>query len=97
MSTSGTAGFSYTEVDDVSRTLAVFGFYVSVIALASYTLKERLYLSDALIALLLGVAVGPIGWKLILPLDWMEGNQELTGGSWACSAGLNVRYIAAKN
>lgn len=81
MSTSGSAGFSYTEVDDVSRTLAVFGFYVSVIALASYTLKERLYLSDALIALLLGIAVGPIGWKLVLPLDWTDGNVEVRGES----------------
>lgn len=78
MSTSGGAGFSYTEVDDVSRTLAVFGFYVSVIALASYTLKERLYLSDALIALLLGIAVGPIGWNLVSPSTWMEHDTELT-------------------
>lgn len=81
MSTSGSTGFSYTEVDDVSRTLAVFGFYVSVIALASYTLKERLYLSDALIALLLGVAVGPIGWNLVSPLDWTSGDTELRGVS----------------
>lgn len=77
MSTSAEVGFDYTEVDDVSRTLAVFGFYVSVIALASYTLKERLYLSDALIALLLGVAVGPIGWNLISPLRWMGNDEEL--------------------
>ena len=63
-------GHTYVEVDDVSRTLAVFGFYVSVIGLASYTLKERMYMSDALIALLLGIAVGPIAWNLVSPWDW---------------------------
>lgn len=81
MSTSAGVGFDYTEVDDVSRTLAVFGFYVSVIALASYTLKERLYLSDSLIALLLGVAVGPIGWNIVNPLDWTDGDEEMRGES----------------
>jgi hypothetical protein len=72
-------GLSYIEVDDVSRTLAVFGFYVAVIGLASYTLKERLYLSDALIALLLGIAVGPIGWNLVNPSDWVDYNVEIRG------------------
>lgn len=69
-------GLDYIEVDDVSRTLAVFGFYVSVLGLASYTLKERLYMSDALIALLLGIAVGPIGWNLVSPWDWTNYNEE---------------------
>lgn len=70
-------GSEYIEVDDVSRTLAVLGFYVSVIGLASYTLKERLYMSDALIALLIGVAVGPIAWNLVSPFDWTNYDNEL--------------------
>lgn len=76
-----THGSEYIEVDDVSRTLAVLGFYVSVIGLVSYTVKERLYMSDALLALIIGIGVGPIGWNLISPWDWTDNNEEIRSKS----------------
>lgn len=71
-------GIEYVDLNDVSRTLCVLGFYVSVIGLASYTIKERLYMSEPLIALLFGVATGPIAWALLDPYDWTGRDIELT-------------------
>jgi NhaP-type Na+/H+ or K+/H+ antiporter len=35
-------------------------------------------MSDALVALLIGVATGPIAWNLVNPSDWTDYNEELT-------------------
>lgn len=67
---------TYVKPDDVSKGLAVLGFYVSVIGLLSYMLKERLYMSDALIAIVVGIIVGPIGWNIVSPWDWTSYNDE---------------------
>ena len=54
--------------------------YISVIGLASYTIKERLYLSEPLVCTLIGIATGPVAWALVDPLDWVSGDVELRSG-----------------
>ncbi|GAA97563.1 uncharacterized protein L969DRAFT_91475 [Mixia osmundae IAM 14324] len=66
-----------TDVDSISTALAVLGFYIVIIGLGSYTLKEKLYLSDALIAIIVGIIVGPIGTNWISPWIWSDYDEEL--------------------
>ncbi|KAL7950968.1 Sodium/hydrogen exchanger family domain-containing protein [Trichoderma barbatum] len=47
--------------------VAVLGGFVSLFGLVSYLLKENYYLSEALISLLIGVALGPHGANFIRP------------------------------
>ncbi|KAG6038099.1 hypothetical protein E4U41_004549 [Claviceps citrina] len=51
-------------VTDFNVVVAVLGGFVSLFGLVSYLLKERYYMSEALISLLVGVALGPhaAGW-----------------------------------
>lgn len=49
--------------------LASIGFLILATGLASYAIKERLYISQPLLALALGVAIGPFG------LDWIDLNR----------------------
>jgi NhaP-type Na+/H+ or K+/H+ antiporter len=51
------------------------GCYIRARGQLSSILKERAFLSSALIALLLGVAFGPIGTGWINPLEWSGGNE----------------------
>lgn len=64
------ANVVHTDITDVSTIFAVLGFFVVVYGLISYTAKERLYLSEPLIALTVGIITGPhvLGW--IDPLSW---------------------------
>ena len=55
-----------------SKSLGVVGFYICVIGLASYTVKERFFVSDALIALLVGIAVGPVGVSSLFKSDGVD-------------------------
>jgi NhaP-type Na+/H+ or K+/H+ antiporter len=50
--------------------LTVLGVFVSCLGLISYVVKERLYISDSLIALLIGVAFGPLAANLIRPAEY---------------------------
>ncbi|KAH6608092.1 na h antiporter [Trichoderma cornu-damae] len=47
--------------------VAVLGGFISLFGLVSYLLKENYYLSEALISLLIGVALGPHGANFIRP------------------------------
>ncbi|PTB39978.1 hypothetical protein M441DRAFT_47866 [Trichoderma asperellum CBS 433.97] len=47
--------------------VAVLGGFISLFGLVSYLLKENYYLSEALISLLIGVALGPHGADFIRP------------------------------
>ncbi|KAH7123180.1 Sodium/hydrogen exchanger family-domain-containing protein [Dactylonectria macrodidyma] len=52
--------------------VALLGGFVSLFGLVSYLLKENYYLSEALIALLAGVAFGPNGANFIRPDDYAQ-------------------------
>ena len=49
---------------------------VCVVGIVSYILKQRLFIASSVIALLLGVAVGPTGWGWIDPLRWTDGDLD---------------------
>lgn len=47
------------DISNFNVVLTVLGAFVSVFGLISYVVKERLYISDSLVAVLLGIALGP--------------------------------------
>lgn len=60
------------DVSDVSKAFAILGFFIVVYGQISYIVKERLYLSEPLIAVTLGIIVGPyvLGW--LDPMSWSD-------------------------
>lgn len=67
---------SLLQPTDFNIVCAVLGGFVSLFGLVSYFIKERLFLSEALIALLVGIGLGPHGANLIRPLDYASGSPE---------------------
>jgi NhaP-type Na+/H+ or K+/H+ antiporter len=55
---------------------ATLGGFISVFGLVSYLLKEKFYLSEALISTIFGVIFSPHVANLIRPLDYALGNVE---------------------
>jgi NhaP-type Na+/H+ or K+/H+ antiporter len=49
---------------------------ICVIGLVSYTVKERLFMSEALVAVCIGIAFGPVGANWISVDAWTGGNEE---------------------
>ncbi|TKY87330.1 hypothetical protein EX895_004007 [Sporisorium graminicola] len=66
------------EVDltEVSKSLAVLGGFIVIYGLLSYVVKERLYLSEPLLAVTVGIIVGPYVLNWVDPISW--GNAEET-------------------
>ncbi|SPO23450.1 related to Na+/H+-exchanging protein [Ustilago trichophora] len=66
------------EVDltQVSKSLAVLGGFIVIYGLLSYVVKERLYLSEPLLAVTAGIIVGPYVLNWVDPISW--GNTEET-------------------
>lgn len=58
------------DVSNVSKAYAVLGGFIVIYGLVSYVAKDRLYLSEPLIAVTVGIITGPyvLGW--IDPLSW---------------------------
>ncbi|KAK6540241.1 hypothetical protein TWF694_009056 [Orbilia ellipsospora] len=63
-------------VTEFNIVCTVLGGFVLLFGLVSFFVKERLYLSEALIALLMGVALGPHGANLIRPLAYAGGGSQ---------------------
>ncbi|KAE9981870.1 hypothetical protein BLS_004248 [Venturia inaequalis] len=55
---------------------ATLGGFIAVYGLVSYLLKERYYMSEALISLVAGVIFSPSAANLIRPLEYALGNEE---------------------
>ncbi|KAK8866002.1 hypothetical protein IAR55_001153 [Kwoniella newhampshirensis] len=66
------------DISETSKALAVAGGYVSVVGLVSYFVKEKLFMSEALIATLIGIATGPIALNWFNPLGWSADPNRLT-------------------
>lgn len=64
------------DVSLVSKSLAIVGAYVVFVGLVSYFVKNKLFLSEALLAAVLGIITGPriLGW--FDPLDWCGNDQD---------------------
>ncbi|KAI4795008.1 Na+/H+ antiporter, partial [Aureobasidium sp. EXF-8845] len=55
---------------------ATLGGFITLFGLVSYLLKEKYYLSEALISLVGGVIFSPHAANLVRPLDYAQGNEE---------------------
>ncbi|WWD17799.1 hypothetical protein CI109_102241 [Kwoniella shandongensis] len=66
------------DISETSKALAVAGGYVSVIGLVSYFVKEKLFMSEALIATIIGIITGPIALNWFNPLGWSSDPNYLT-------------------
>ncbi|KAI5297601.1 hypothetical protein KEM55_004480, partial [Ascosphaera atra] len=64
------------QVTDFNVACATFGGFISVFGLVSYFCKGRLYLSEALIALIAGLIASPHAANLIRPLHYASGSQS---------------------
>ncbi|KAF8534810.1 Na/H antiporter [Trichophaea hybrida] len=67
---------SLLQPTDFNIICAVLGGFVSLFGLVSYFVKERLFLSEALIALVFGLALGPHGANFIRPQDYANGDRQ---------------------
>ncbi|OCF31083.1 hypothetical protein I316_07214 [Kwoniella heveanensis BCC8398] len=68
----------HLDVTETSKALAVSGGYISLVGLVSYFVKEKLFMSEALIALLIGIITGPIALNWFNPFVWAEDQSALT-------------------
>ncbi|TQS33321.1 hypothetical protein Golomagni_06340, partial [Golovinomyces magnicellulatus] len=59
-------------LSDFNIIVALLGGFISLFGLVSYLLKEKYYMSEALIALLVGLAFGPLGANFIRPRNYAE-------------------------
>lgn len=59
---------------DFNVTCWVLGGFITLFGLVSYLLKERIYVSEALISLLAGVAFSPYALNFIDPLNYAAGS-----------------------
>ncbi|CAG8561010.1 231_t:CDS:2 [Cetraspora pellucida] len=62
--------------NDVSILVTVLSLFVVVFSLVSMFVKERLYLSEPLVCVAVGIALGPIGLNVVAPEKW-GGNVDL--------------------
>ncbi|KAF4124689.1 NhaP-type Na+/H+ or K+/H+ antiporter, partial [Geosmithia morbida] len=60
------------QLSNFNIVVALLGGFISIFGLVSYLLKEQFYLSEALISLLVGVALGPNGADFIRPREYAE-------------------------
>ena len=67
----------HTDVTQISISYVVLGSFIVVYGLFSYFVKERLYLSEALASVVIGVVVGPYALDFIDPRAW--GDAARTG------------------
>jgi len=56
--------------DAVSVVIAVLGGFIILFGLVSFFIKERLYLSDALVAAIVGIILSPAALNVLRPLEW---------------------------
>lgn len=84
----------HTDLSEASKTLAVLGGFIVIYGLISYVAKERLYLSEPLLAVTLGILVGPYVLDWVDPLSWgtTEETNELTYQFTRIIVGIQVLF-----
>ncbi|EPQ26792.1 uncharacterized protein PFL1_05770 [Pseudozyma flocculosa PF-1] len=82
------------DLSQTSKSLAVTGGFIVIYGLISYVLKERLYLSEPLLAVTLGILVGPYVLNWVDPLSWgtEENTNELTYQFTRIIIGIQVLF-----
>ncbi|KAJ2584982.1 Na+/H+ antiporter, partial [Coemansia sp. RSA 1804] len=57
---------------------ALLGGFIFILGLCSLIVKERLYLSETLLATIFGIAIGPYALNWIDPSDWSSDEKALS-------------------
>ncbi|WFC99643.1 hypothetical protein MYAM1_002388 [Malassezia yamatoensis] len=65
-----------TELSQISKAFAIMGGFIVIYGLVSYVVKERLYLSEPLLAITVGILAGPYVLNWVDPFTW--GSEETT-------------------
>ncbi|CAG8545374.1 6621_t:CDS:10 [Ambispora gerdemannii] len=63
------------EIDEVSVIAAILGGFIVIFGFVSLLIKERLYLSEALVSALVGIIVGPVALRILVPERWSDQEQ----------------------
>lgn len=84
----------HLDINEVSKSIAILGAFIVGYGQISYTLKERLYLSEPLIAVTLGIIVGPYVLNWVDPKSWStdENYHELTYQLTRIVVGIQVLF-----
>lgn len=64
-------------VSETSIGLAIVGGYIVIFGLVSYLLKDKFFLSEALLALIAGIIFGPVAADWFSPLRWTGSEESL--------------------
>ncbi|CAG8534994.1 14133_t:CDS:10 [Funneliformis caledonium] len=59
-----------SKLDEVSLVASILGGFIILYGLVSFFIKERLYLSEALVSVTMGIILGPNVLKLLNPMNW---------------------------
>ncbi|WFD34481.1 hypothetical protein MCUN1_001322 [Malassezia cuniculi] len=60
------------ELSQISKGLAIMGGFIVIYGLVSFIAKERLYLSEPLLAVTVGIIVGPHVLNWVNPFEWSD-------------------------
>ncbi|PWY98523.1 hypothetical protein BCV70DRAFT_201833 [Testicularia cyperi] len=84
----------HVDLSEASKALAVLGGFIVIYGLISYVVKERLYLSEPLLAVTVGILVGPYALNWVDPLSWgtTEETNELTYQFTRIVVGIQVLF-----
>ncbi|SOV04827.1 related to Na+/H+-exchanging protein [Ustilago sp. UG-2017a] len=82
------------DLSEVSKSLAVLGGFIVIYGLLSYVVKERLYLSEPLLAVMAGIIVGPYVLNWVDPISWgtIEETNEVTYQLTRIVVGIQVLF-----
>ena len=74
-------GIIETELSQMSKGLSIMGGFVVIYGLISFFVKERMYLSEPLLAVTVGIVIGPHVLNWVDPYSW--GDREVfDDGAW---------------
>ncbi|RIA97168.1 Cation/H+ exchanger [Glomus cerebriforme] len=57
-------------IDDTSVVISILGGFIILFGLVSFFVKERLYVSEALVSVIVGIILGPIALRVLEPFKW---------------------------
>lgn len=63
----------HKDINALHANMVLFGGFIIAFGLVSLFVKERLYLTESLVATLAGIAFGPMALKIVLPHLWFPG------------------------
>ncbi|RHZ50116.1 hypothetical protein Glove_505g10 [Diversispora epigaea] len=77
--------------DELSKVICILGGFIIFYGLVSYLIKERLYLSEALVSTIVGIILGPIALHILDPGKWGY-KSEITHGFTRVVLAIQVMF-----